>query len=224
MDKEEIIRKTEEFVKEKLEGAESGHGWQHADRVRKTALYLAEQEKADIFIVHLAALLHDIDDWKFTEPESGATGTRAARFLDSLPLTPEIRNRISEITSTLSFKGAGVDSRQKTIEGKVVQDADRLDALGALGIARAFAYGGYQQRKLYDPDIPPSNHKSFDEYKKSGSTTINHFYEKLLLLKDRMNTVSGRRIAESRHAFLTRFLEQFYREWDSLDLSDPNDK
>jgi len=219
MTREEMIAETENFVREKLKNAESGHDWWHTERVRKTALYLAEQEKADLFIVQMAALLHDIDDWKFKDSPQDEQSGLVRKWLNSLSLEQNIIDLVCDTIAKISFKGSETVTEALILEGEIVQDADRLDALGALGIARAFAYGGYAHRRIHDPESEPGQHKSFEEYKKSQGTTVNHFYEKLLLLKDRMNTEAGRRIAESRHAFLIDFLAQFYREWKGQDLT-----
>lgn len=218
MDKNLVVDKTREYVKNKLEGEATGHDWWHIVRVCKTAEYIAEKENADIFVVQLAALLHDIADWKFNDGNENIGADLAGKWLCSLQVPQDLIKSVTEIVKTISFKGGTVDSSQKTIEGKVVQDADRLDAIGAVGIARTFAYGGFKGREIYNPEVKPESYKSFDEYKKSTGTTINHFYEKLLLLKDRMNTETGKAIAEERHAFMEMYLKQFFREWDCKDL------
>lgn len=218
MDKNLVVDKTRKYVKNKLEGEATGHDWWHIVRVCKTAEYIAEKENADIFVVQLAALLHDIADWKFNDGNENIGADLAGKWLCSLQVPQDLIKSVTEIVKTISFKGGTVDSSQKTIEGKVVQDADRLDAIGAVGIARTFAYGGFKGREIYNPEVKPESYKSFDEYKKSTGTTINHFYEKLLLLKDRMNTETGKAIAEERHAFMEMYLKQFFREWDCKDL------
>ncbi len=180
------------------------------------ATHLAEQEGADRFVVELAALLHDVADWKFSgDAMAGAREARA--WLESLGVERAAIDHVCDIITNLSFKGAGVPDRMPTKEGMVVQDADRLDALGAIGIARAFAYGGHAHREVYNPSVPPAHHQSFEDYRNNRGTTINHFYEKLLLLKDRMNTPTARTIAEERHAFMEEFLQRFFREWDGND-------
>jgi len=209
----DIIQQTADHVRQLLSGEGSGHDWFHIERVRHTALAIASEEHADLFVVELAALLHDVADWKFAGGDHEA-GPRAARlWLELLQVAPTVTNHVCEIIASLSFKGAGVTTTMRTLEGHAVQDADRLDALGAIGIARAFAYGGHKGRALYDPAIPPQPHDSFEAYKKNTGPTINHFYEKLLLLKDRMNTPTGKRLAAERHLFMERFLEQFFAEW-----------
>ncbi|MEN8076362.1 HD domain-containing protein [Clostridioides difficile] len=213
MDKKLIVEKTKEFVKKKLYGEGSGHDWFHIERVYNLSKYLAEKERADSFIVEMTALLHDIDDWKFSTTNTTNT-TNIENFLKSLELTNEDIEKIVNIIKTMSFKGGVVDSTQHTIEGKVVQDADRLDAIGAVGIARTFAYGGNKNRVIYDPNIPPINFETLDEVRTKNNHTINHFYEKLLKLKDLMNTPSAKKIAERRHKYMEDFLEEFYYEWN----------
>jgi uncharacterized protein len=215
MNKNKIITKTEKYVRQKLEGVGSGHDWWHIHRVRGAVMKLGKEENADLFIVELAALLHDIADHKFHDGNEEIGPATARKWLEHLGVQETIIDQVCEIIRDLSFKGAEVETPMKTVEGQVIQDADRLDALGAIGIARAFAYGGYKERELYNPEVPPETHKSFEEYKKSTGPTINHFYEKLFLLKDRMNTESGRKIAVQRHKFMAEFVEQFLAEWDS---------
>ena len=209
MNKKLIIEKTKEFVKEKLYGEGSGHDWFHIERVYN----LAENENADSFIVEMAALLHDIDDWKFSSSNDTNT-TNTEVFLRKIQVNEEELIKIIKIINTISFKGGVVDSSQETIEGKVVQDADRLDAIGAIGIARTFAYGGNKNRVIYDTNIKPSNFTSLEEVKSENNHTINHFYEKLLKLKDLMNTKSAKEIAEKRHKYMEEFLNEFYSEWN----------
>ncbi|MCF0147587.1 MAG: HD domain-containing protein [Clostridium sp.] len=213
MDKNLIIEKTKEFVKNKLYGEGSGHDWFHIERVYNLAKYIAEKENADTFIVEMTALLHDIDDWKFSNTNDNST-TVTENFLRSLEVDENSFQKIIKIIKTMSYKGGVVDSTQNTIEGKVVQDADRLDAIGAIGIARTFAYGGHKNRPIYDPAIKPMDFKSLEEVKNAENHTINHFYEKLLKLKDLMNTATAKEIAEKRHKFMEDFLEEFYREWN----------
>lgn len=219
MNKPEILSKTESFVRLQLEGEGSGHDWWHVHRVRNSALKLGKGENADLFIVELAALLHDIADHKFHGGNEDIGPATAKNLLEKLKVPPAIINHVCEIIRDISFKGAEVDTPMKTIEGKVVQDADRLDALGAIGIARAFAYGGYKERELYNPDIKPDSHRSFEDYKKSTGPTINHFYEKLFLLKERMNTESGKRLAEERHRYMKEFVDRFLSEWEGTSSS-----
>lgn len=213
MNERDIIQKTTDHVRGLLSGEGSGHDWFHVERVRNVAARIALEEKADLFVVELAALLHDVADWKFAGGDHDA-GPRAAReWLMSLGVPQQSIEHVADIIASLSFKGAGVETPMKTIEGQCVQDADRLDAIGAIGIARAFAYGGHKGRAMYDPAIPPELHASFEEYKKNTGPTVNHFYEKLLLLKERMNTPTGKRLAAERHLVLEEFLDEFFAEW-----------
>lgn len=209
-----IIDKTRQYVEDRLSGEGSGHDWWHIFRVWKLAGKLADSEKADRTIVDLSALLHDIADWKFHDGDETAGAREAESWFKQHETDSNTIRHVCEIISTISFKGAGVPTPMKTLEGKVVQDADRLDAIGAQGIARTFAYGGYKNRLIYHPDQKPILHQSFEDYKKNEGHTINHFYEKLLLLKDRMNTKTGRQMAESRHRFMEIYLEQFFKEWN----------
>lgn len=206
----EIILRTIDFVRSKSEGESSGHDWWHIYRVHKLAVYLAKKENADLFIVELAALLHDLDDWKFNESGS----QQALEWLNKCDIQEETAHIILSVINQVSFKGAGESDKTDTLEARVVQDADRLDAMGAIGIARAFAYGGFKNRELFNPDIRPGIHENFEAYKKSCGHTINHFYEKLLLLKDNLHTASAKILAEERHLFMEEFLSQFYKEWD----------
>ncbi|MGK0469352.1 HD domain-containing protein [Clostridium sp.] len=218
MDKKLIIDKTKEYVKNKLEGEGTGHDFWHILRVYKTSIYIGKKENADLFIVELTALLHDIADWKFNEGNSDIATSLIRTWLESLGVQDHIINKITKTIETMSYKGGTTNANQETIEGKVVQDADRLDALGAIGIGRAFAYGGYRERELYNPNIKPQKYNDFEEYKKNVGTTVNHFYEKLLLLKELMNTDSGKVIAKERHEFMEEYLNQFYKEWDCNEI------
>lgn len=217
MTHDQIIQQTAEYIRKEFSDDSSGHDWWHIYRVWKNAIAICEIEKADSFIVQLAALLHDLDDWKFNET-GDETPLRARAWLDSLHVDSAIAESVCKIIMHISYKGAGVENKMDSLEGFIVQDADRLDAIGAIGIGRAFAYGGYKNRMMYDPDSPPQMHASFEEYKNSKSATINHFYEKLLLLKDRMNTTTAKRIAEERHQVMTKFLDQFMLEWEGEDI------
>lgn len=211
----DILAQTEHFIRDRMARDATGHDWWHIDRVRRTAIALADAEGADVVLCELAALLHDIADWKFHGGDEAA-GPRAARdWLESLQVEPDVIAAVCDIIARVSFKGAGVATEMPTLEGRCVQDADRLDAIGAVGIARAFAFGGAFGRAMYDPEHPPELHADFAAYKSKSGPTINHFYEKLLLLKDRMQTATGRRWAEERHRFMEQFLEQFYREWNA---------
>lgn len=215
MNKKTVISKTKLFVQKSLQNDSSGHDWWHIYRVWKNAKVIARNEKSNLFIVELGALLHDIADWKFHNGDF-TVGTRMARnWLNLLKLDKKDIDSICEIIKNVSFKGAGIKSKMKTIEGRIVQDADRLDAIGAIGIARCFAYGGYSKTAIYDPENKPKFHRTFEEYKSSKSSSISHFYEKLLLLKDLMNTKTAKKIAQSRHKFMLKFLNQFYSEWEA---------
>ena len=211
---QQIIKQTEAHVRRLLAGDSSGHDWFHVERVRRVALTIGCEEGADPLVVELAALLHDVADWKFAGGDHTA-GPRAAReWLSQQGAPPALIERVCSIVGGLSFKGAGVPTPMATLEGKVVQDADRLDALGAIGIARTFAYGAHKGQPLHDPAISPQPHDSFDAYKRGGGTTINHFHEKLLLLADRMNTPTGRRLARERQRYMQAFLDKFQAEWE----------
>ncbi len=208
------IEKTREFVKKTLEKEGSGHDFWHVYRVWRTAKKIGEEEKADLLVVELAALLHDIADWKNHDGDATVGPKIAREWLESLNINEEIISHVCGIIETSSFKGAKVKDNMKTIEGKIVQDADRLDAIGAIGIGRTFVYSGSRGRLMHNPDVKPVMHKTAEEYIKSESTTINHFHEKLLLLKDRMNTETAKRMAEGRHKYMEEFLEKFHREWE----------
>lgn len=210
---QDIIALTVDHVQAKLSGEGTGHDWFHVERVWKNAKHIARDEQVDMLVVELAALLHDIADWKFADGDETAGPREARAWLEKLNVNENTITHVCDIIKDLSFKGAGVSSTMKTREGMVVQDADRLDALGAIGIARAFAYGGHKGSELYNPDVKPEFHASFEQYKQSRGNTINHFHEKLLLLKDLMNTETGKRIAGRRHAYMEEFLQQFHEEW-----------
>ncbi len=210
-----FVKKTEEFVRSKLEGEGSGHDWWHVHRVRNMALTLAREEKASAFVVELAALLHDIADWKFQDGGNDDIGPAVAKeWLDSIGVSSEISTHVADIIKTISFKGAAVISKVRTKEAEIVQDADRLDAIGAIGISRTFAFGGMKGNPIHDPEIKPQNDQTFEEYKKCDTTAHNHFYEKLFLLKDRMNTDAAKKIAQERHEYMEQFIARFYKEWD----------
>jgi uncharacterized protein len=214
MQKRQIIKKTADFVKKTLSGQDPGHDWWHVYRVWKNAVLLSKDEKADLFVVELAALLHDIADWKFHEGNDDIGPKIAGEWLARNSVDEITVSHVCRIIRDVSFKGAAVATKMKTIEGMIVQDADRLDAIGAIGIARSFSYGGTKSRELYNPQIKPVIHKTFEQYKKSHGPTINHFYEKLLLLKDMMNTKTAKKIAVQRHKVMERFLKEFIREWE----------
>ncbi len=216
MRKEVIIEKTISFVKETLKDAEGGHDWFHIERVFKNAILISKEEKVDAFVVSLAALLHDIADAKFHNGDESIGPKKASEFLHSFNVENGIIAHVINIIKHLSFKNELSNKERpiNSIEFQVVQDADRLDAIGAIGIARCFNYGGFKNRALYNPEIKPNLHLSKEAYKNSTAPTINHFYEKLLLLKDKMNTKTGRDIAEKRHQFMLQYLDQFYLEWN----------
>ncbi len=215
MNKEEIILKTTEYVKSKLSGEGTGHDWWHVYRVWKNAKKIAEKENADCFVVELSALLHDIADWKFNDGDENMGAKVSREWLESLAVDNEIIDHVCEIIRHSSFKGAGVENNIKTLEGKILQDADRLDAIGAIGIARTFAYGGSKNKEIYNPEIKPEFHTTSEQYKNNTSPTINHFYEKLLLLKDLMHTNTAKQIAQERHEFMEIFLNEFKKEWEA---------
>lgn len=213
-----VIDTTILFVKNKLQIAEGGHDWFHIERVYKNALLIADEETCDLTVVKLAALLHDIADSKFYPDASGGDeeiGPNTARtFLETQYVSNEIIEHVIQIIKNCSFKGGNFEKQFTSKELEIVQDADRLDALGAIGIARTFNYGGFKNRTIYDPAIAPKLNMSKEEYKKSEAPTLNHFYEKLLLLKDQMNTETGKKLAQERHRFMETFLSHFYAEWD----------
>ncbi|MDT0645559.1 HD domain-containing protein [Zunongwangia sp. F260] len=209
-----IIENTTVFVKETLKGAEGGHDWFHIQRVFNNAKLIARGENADNLVIALGALLHDIADSKFHNGDETVGPKIAEEFLKSLNISSEVIQHVIKIIENISFKGGNVARKFSSKELDIVQDADRLDAIGAIGIARTFNYGGFKGRGLYDPEIEPNLHMTKEEYKASNAPTINHFYEKLLLLKDRMNTETGRKIAAERHQFMELYLDQFYKEWN----------
>lgn len=214
MDQSQIINRTKAFVKETLKDAEGGHDWFHIERVYKNALLISKDEHADKFVISLGALLHDIADYKFHDGDETIGPKIASEFLETQKVSQEIIDHVIKIIENISFKGGNGNQQFRSIELDILQDADRLDALGAIGIARTFNYGGFKGRPLYDPSIQPNLNMTKEQYKTSTAPTINHFYEKLLLLKVRMNTDTGRKIAEQRHQFMEDFLQQFYAEWN----------
>lgn len=208
------IENTINFVKKQLENAESGHNWFHMERVYNNALLIAKEETCNLEVVQLAALLHDIADSKFHDGDE-TVGPKVARtFLTSENVSKETISHVVAIIENISFKGGNFEKKFTSKELEIVQDADRLDAIGAVGIARTFNYGGFKNREIYNPEIEPNLKMSKEEYKNSTAPTINHFYEKLLLLKDKMNTKTGKKIAQQRHDFMETFLKQFYNEWN----------
>lgn len=217
MSQESIMEDARSYVWQELGSVEGSHDARHAERVYDLATYIAKRENADLCIVGLASLLHDIADWKYHDGDIMAGPIKAKKWLSGIGVDASVSDPVCRIIAGISFKGAGTKSCMDTLEGKCVQDADRLDALGAIGIARTFSYNGSKGRPLYTPEIGPQMDMTFEQYKKNEGNAINHFYEKLLLLKDLMNTATGRQIAQSRHEFMERFLEQFYKEWSGAD-------
>jgi len=214
MTDQEIIFKTQQFVQETLKDAEGGHDWFHILRVWNNAKLIAKSEEVTLFIVELGALLHDIADAKFHDGDETVGPKIARAFLESLHVNKETVLHVERIITNISYKGGNFKQTFTSPELDVIQDADRLDAIGAIGIARCFNYGGFKNRAIYNPAIEPKLNMTKEEYKKSMAPTINHFYEKLLKLKDKMNTVAGKKIAEERHLYMEGFLEQFYGEWN----------
>lgn len=208
------IEKTINFVKQKLEGAEAGHDWFHIERVWKLSKKIAENEEANTEIVELAALLHDIAEPKFHNGDEILATKISLEFLKSIDVEENTIHQVLYIIENISFKNRAQAPEIPSIELRIVQDADRLDAIGAIGIARTFNFGGFKNNLMYHPDIQPKLNMTKEEYKKSNGTTINHFYEKLLLLKDLMNTESAKKIASERHDFMLKFLDEFYKEWN----------
>ncbi|MDZ5610359.1 HD domain-containing protein [Bacillus pseudomycoides] len=213
MKKQKQIQKTVGFVKNILEKDASGHDWYHIERVHKLAISLSEKEGGDRFVIEMAALLHDVADEKLNESEEAGM-KKVSDWLEGLDVTEEEKEHILHIIANMSYKG-GHGGNVETLEGKIVQDADRLDALGAIGIARTFAYGGAKGRLMYDPNIPPREEMTKEEYRKNSDPSLNHFYEKLLKLKDLMNTDAAKREAEVRHRYMEEFIEQFMKEWNA---------
>lgn len=209
----DLVQKTAEMLKEKFSGEGSGHDWWHIYRVWQNAKQIAKSEDVNLEIVELGALLHDIADYKFHDGDEAIGGQAAAEWLQSLNADSATIEAVVHIVDNVSFKGGG-DNKMESLEGMVVQDADRLDAIGAVGIARCFAYGGHKGNEIYNPEIKPNLNMSKEQYKKSVSPQINHFYEKLLLLKDLMNTKTGRQMAEHRHKYMEDYLEEFFAEWE----------
>ena len=208
-----MIKKIATSVKELCQHDSSGHDWWHIHRVWNLAKLIGGKEKADLYLIELAALLHDVDDWKINS-NSHESLPNARKLLLENGVSSDLIEKVVEIINQVSFKGAGVETKPTSIEAMVVQDADRLDAIGAIGVARTFAYGGYKNQPMHIPDLKPSLHNDFEEYKKTRTSTINHFYEKLLLLKDRLNTNTAKELAITRHQFMEHFLQQFYAEWN----------
>lgn len=211
----EVIAKTAAHLKEQFSAEASGHDWWHMYRVWQLAKHIAQHEpEADPFITELGALMHDIGDHKFHGGDEEAGPRIAREWLKSLRVENDVIEQIQDIIRTVSFKGANVETPMNTLEGWIIQDADRLDAIGAVGIARTFAYGGSKGRPMYDPERPPEDYADFKAYKNGNGHTINHFHEKLLLLKDRMHTETAKKMADARHAYMVKFLDEFHAEWD----------
>lgn len=209
-----LIERTTAFVKQQLANAEGGHDWFHIERVYNNSLLIAQTEDVNLLIVQLGALLHDIADSKFHNGDESVGPKVAREFLISEKVETPIVEHVIQIIKNISFKGGNFNTTFTSAELNVVQDADRLDALGAIGIARTFNYGGFKNRALYNPEVPPKLNMTKEEYKNSTAPTINHFYEKLLLLKDKMNTKTGKELAQKRHEYMEQFLAQFYAEWN----------
>ncbi len=214
MEHSTLIETTIKFVKEKLVDAEGGHDWFHIERVYKNTLLIAKEENCNLLVCELGALLHDIADSKFHNGDETVGPKTARDFLEKQNVSEEIIHHVIKIIENISFKGGNFEKKFSSIELDIVQDADRLDAIGAIGIARCFNYGGFKNRALYNPEMLPNLSMTKEEYKNTDSPTINHFYEKLLLLKDKMNTTTGKQIAEQRHLYMQGFLEQFFSEWE----------
>lgn len=213
MNQEAVILQTIEFVKCTLANAEGGHDWWHIYRVWQLSKVIAESEQASLFVIELGALLHDIADSKFHDGNEEFGPKKATEFLQTLEVEASVIKHVENIIRHISFKGGNETQQFKSLELNIIQDADRLDAMGAIGIARTFNYGGFKNREIYNPEIKPKLNMTKDEYKQNTAPTLNHFYEKLLLLKDRMNTTTGKRMAEQRHKFMKGFLDEFYKEW-----------
>jgi uncharacterized protein len=214
MDKTAVIRNTEAFVKDRLKGAEGGHDWFHVMRVWNTAKHIASEEEGDPFVVELGALLHDIADSKFHDGDEKLGPQLARKFLSEQGVTTAVIDHVENIIRHVSFKGGNFVQEFTSPELRIIQDADRLDAMGAIGVARCFNYGGFKNREIYNPDIKPDLNMTKETYRKSEAPSINHFYEKLLRLRERMHTETGKKLAADRHLYMEKFLEQFYAEWN----------
>lgn len=210
----EVLDRARDFVREEMSADASGHDWWHIYRVATMAKRLATECGADVFVCELAALLHDVGDYKLRGPSGEAESAIAGRWMEANGIAADVVAHICSIIDSMSFKGAGVKSAMTTLEGQCVQDADRLDAIGAIGIARTFAYGGSKGQAMHDPDLMPRMHQTVEEYRTSRTSSVNHFHEKLLLLKDLMNTEPAKRLAEERHEYMRLFLSQFHAEWN----------
>ena len=210
MQNDQIIEKTADYVRKTMKNGDVGHDWFHVERVWKMARKIGQEENASMIVVELAALLHDIADWKFHD--EGVGEKLAVEWLEGLGINKTIVDDVIHIIENISFKGSAEKEKMKTLEGRVVQDSDRLDALGAFGVARAFTFAGHKNIPIFAPGVKPRENMTFKQYKETEGSAINHFYEKLLLLKDRMNTKTGKRLAEGRHKFMEIYLEQFFKE------------
>lgn len=214
MNQSDIIQKTADHVKAEFSGEGSGHDWWHMKRVWDNAKTIGQAEGADMFVVELGALLHDIADWKDHDGDFSVGPKVAGEWLSSLGVDQEVVHHVQDIVANVSFKGAGVENKISTLEGRVVQDADRLDAIGAIAVARTFTWGGSRGRVIYNPDTDPELHQTFEAYKNSKSSSIHHFYEKLFLFKNMMNTPTGKKLADQRDQFMHQFVDQFLDEWN----------
>ena len=214
MNQQYVIQRTVDFVKQVLANAEGGHDWWHIYRVWKLSKQIAQTENANNFVVELGALLHDIADSKFNQGNEEIGPRKAREFLSSLNVDEDVIVHVENIILNISFKGGNYAQEFKSVELDIIQDADRIDAMGAIGVARTFNYGGYKGRELYNPEIKPNLNMTKEEYKNSNAPTINHFYEKLLLLRERMNTATGKAMALHRHKFMEQYLNEFYSEWN----------
>lgn len=213
MNQQAIISQTADMLKQKFSEESSGHDWWHIFRVWQNAITIGKKEDANLYVVELAALLHDVADYKFHDGDEKIGGEVAKQWMQEIGVDSETIDAVVDIVNNVSFKGGKNSKKMQSIEGKVVQDADRLDAIGAIGIARCFAYGGYKGNEMHNPDRKPNLNMSKEEYKNQKGTQINHFYEKLLLLKDLMNTETGKDMANARHEYMLNYLDEFYLEW-----------
>ena len=213
MTKKELVKRTEKFVKDKLLKESSGHDWWHTDRVRNNAMLIGKSEECDLFIVEMASLLHDMADWKLSNYKNDYK--QIDKYLYEMSIDKKDIYHISNIIRSIDFKGSETSLELETIEAKIVFDADKLDAMGAIGIARVFAFSAVYGREIFNPEIEPVKHYTFNEYKNNNSTAINHFFEKLLLLKNLMNTKTAKKIAHDRHSFMLSYLQQFFLEVDN---------
>lgn len=214
MNEKKIIEEIKKYLKENFKADATGHDWWHFWRVWKMAKEIAKKEGGNLFVIELAALLHDVADYKFNDGDDKAGGKTARVLLEKLNVDKKSIEQVCQIIDNVSFKGAGVKNGIKTKEGMIVQDADRLDVMGAMGIARTLAYGGFTKREIYNPEIKPRFYKTFEAYKNNQSSSINHFYEKLLLLENRLNTKTAKKIGKERHLFMENYLKQFFKEWN----------